>query len=215
MAPLKAAASSRGGWLAPCRPKVSGGRVPRWRRNGRPRPSPACPHPADRAYGRGPRTRPCASLAGGTRRAQGRKRESRDLALCAHVRHYEPAVTVDWQVGQADCEVPALPQHPLAAAVEDLWGLPDSAGERVHDDRYVPRDTAIDPIGEEIGQLRSQLPGDLLWDVGGGYQPQPHHPGLGPRGRGGWRSFLASRTPLTGHCYPLPVVAARFVRVRA
>ena len=35
-------------------------------------------------------------------------------------------------------------------------------------------ETPVDPAAQEIGQFGSQLLGDLLWDVGGGYQSQRH-----------------------------------------
>src|SRR5215218_7466411 len=87
--------------------------------------------------------------------AQGRQREAGHAPPCAHVRCDESAAPTDGQIGQAHGEVPALPEHPLSALVEYLWGLTVGAGEGVHHDRHLPPDVSIDPICEELWQLRS------------------------------------------------------------
>src|SRR5829696_5149219 len=46
---------------------------------------------------------------------------------------------------------------------------------------HFPRDVSIDPVCEELWQLRGELLGYLLWDVGGWYQPWPHSAGPGVR----------------------------------
>jgi hypothetical protein len=88
-------------------------------------------------------------------RAQGRQREASHPTLGTHVGYDQSATPVDGQVGQAEGEVPALAKPPLAAGIENLWGLTVGAGEGIHHDRHLPQDTSIDPTAEEIWQLRS------------------------------------------------------------
>src|SRR5918999_4026174 len=136
--------------------------------------------------------------------AQGRQRETSHTALGAHISHDESAAPVDGQVGQAEGEVPALAKPPLAADIEYLWGLSVGASEGVYHDRYLPRDTSIDPLGEKLWQLRSELCGDLLWDIGSWYQSQHH--GACTLGLNESIPVGKSRSQFVGHgaSYPLP-----------
>src|SRR5215204_6479955 len=79
--------------------------------------------------------------------------ESRNRAVGTHVGHDKLAAPVDGQIGQADCEIPALAQHPLMADVEDLWGLPVGACEGVHLNRHLPRDAIVNTPTEKLRQL--------------------------------------------------------------
>jgi hypothetical protein len=67
---------------------------------------------------------------------------------------------------------------PIPAHVEDVGGLKAGARERVDDDRDVPGDPIVDVPAEQVWQLGGDLPGDLLGDVGSGYQPQGHGVGM-------------------------------------
>src|ERR671917_2620272 len=141
--------------------------------------------------------------------AQGRQRETSHTALGAHISHDESAAPVDRQDGQAEGEVPALPKPPLAADIEYLWGLPVGASEGVYHDRYLPRDTSIDPLGEKLWQVRSELCGDLLWDIGSWYQSQHH--GACTLGLNESIPDGKSRSQFVGHgaSYPLLVLTRR------
>jgi hypothetical protein len=110
-------------------------------------------------------------------RTHGGQREAGHAALGTDVRRDEATAPVDRQVGEADGQVPALAQHLLPALVQYLRRFPIGAGEGVDHYRYVPRDPCVDPAAEEIGQFGSQLLGDLLGDLGGGYQSQRHSAG--------------------------------------
>src|SRR5918999_1618968 len=135
------------------------------------------------------------------------------LALSARVGNDGLAAPVHGQIGQADREVPPLAQPPLAADIEDLRRLPAGAGEGVHDDRHLPRDADVHALGEELRQLRSELIGDLLGDVGGGYQSQRRNTGVAPpsppvrRFSRTSRGFFASHGSLSSEPFVITLTA--------
>ena len=95
--------------------------------------------------------------------AQRGQRQERDAVHGARIGDHRTAAVAQRQIGQADGEVPSLALHPLPRAIHHVYAAePDVGGERVGDERDLPRDRGRRIPAEGLRQLRSEVPSEVV-----------------------------------------------------